>query len=74
MSNENNLSIDPIIQACQKMSHSKTGALLVIAKKNELPTFVNTGEIIEANVSRQLLENIFFKNSPFARWSRCYCE
>jgi len=64
VSNENNLSIDPIIQACQKMSYSKTGALMVIANKNELPTFVNTGEIIEANVSKQLLENIFFKNSP----------
>jgi uncharacterized protein (TIGR00159 family) len=62
--NENMLNIDPIIQACQKMSHSKTGALLVIAKKNELQTYVNTGEIIEANVSMQLLENIFFKNSP----------
>jgi uncharacterized protein (TIGR00159 family) len=64
ISNENNLSIDPIIQACQKMSHSRTGALVVIANKNELPTFVNSGEIIEANVSKQLLENIFFKNSP----------
>ena len=64
MSNENNLSIDPIIQACQKMSHSRTGALVVIANQNELPTFVNTGEIIEANISKQLLENIFFKNSP----------
>ncbi|MCX6230974.1 MAG: diadenylate cyclase CdaA [Bacteroidetes bacterium] len=64
MGNESSLNIDPIIQACQKMSQSKTGALLVIANKNELQTFVNTGDLIEANISMQLLENIFFKNSP----------
>ncbi len=64
MSNENTLNIDPIIQACQKMSHTETGALIVITNQNELPTFVTTGEIIEANISKQLLENIFFKNSP----------
>lgn len=62
--NEGFLNIDPIIQACQKMSHSQTGALLVLAKKNELQTFVNTGELIDSNVSKQLIENIFFKNSP----------
>ncbi len=64
LTNENNLSIDPIIQACQKMSHTRTGALLVIANKNELTTFSNTGEIIEASISKQLLENLFFRNSP----------
>ncbi len=58
------LNIDPIIQACQKMSQSNIGALIVLAKKNELPTFVNTGDIIDANISKLLLENIFFKNSP----------
>jgi len=64
MHNENELSIDTIIQACQKMSQTMTGALIVIAKKNELQTFSNTGEYIDSNITVQLIENIFFKNSP----------
>ncbi len=62
--NENILSIDPIIQACQRMSNNRTGALIVIARKNELQTFVNTGVLIDATISSPILENIFYKNSP----------
>lgn len=64
MGNEGMFSIDPIIQSCQKMSQSQTGALIVLAKKNELQTIVNTGEQIDSNITVQLIENIFFKNSP----------
>ncbi len=64
MINENLLSIDPILQACQRMSISRTGALIVIARKNELQTFVNTGVLIDASISTPLIENIFYKNSP----------
>lgn len=58
------LSIDPIVQACHKMANTKTGALIVIGKVNELNDITETGEILEARISEQLLENIFFKNSP----------
>jgi len=56
--------IDPIIVACQHMSEQKIGALIVITRQNELNQFVSTGNIIDATVSTQLIENIFFKNSP----------
>lgn len=56
--------IDPIIVACQHMSEQKTGALIVITRQNELNQFVSTGDIIDASISSQLIENIFFKNSP----------
>ncbi|MDL2296926.1 diadenylate cyclase CdaA [Bacteroidales bacterium OttesenSCG-928-B11] len=56
--------IDAIVQACKRMSASKTGALIIIAKEAPLEDFLNTGEQIDARVSRELLENIFFKNSP----------
>ena len=62
--NQDELSIDPIIQACHKMANSKTGALIVIGKVNELNDVAETGEILEARISEQLLENIFYKNSP----------
>lgn len=58
------LSIDPIVQACHKMANTKTGALIVIGKVNELNDITETGELLEARISEQLLENIFFKNSP----------
>ncbi|MGE5381930.1 MAG: diadenylate cyclase CdaA [Omnitrophica WOR_2 bacterium] len=62
--NEDVLSIDPIVQACFKMANTKTGALIVIGKINELTETIETGELLEARISEQLLENIFYKNSP----------
>lgn len=56
--------IDKIIKACVNMSKTYTGALIVISGRNELRSFIETGEIINAQISSQLLENIFFKNSP----------
>jgi len=58
------LNISPIVNTCQRFSDSRTGALMVITKENELAFFVETGELIDARISEQLLENIFFKNSP----------
>jgi diadenylate cyclase len=58
------LEIDPIILACKEMSSSNTGALIIITHKDDLFEFVNTGELIDAKISEQLIENIFFKNSP----------
>jgi diadenylate cyclase len=58
------LSVDPLIKACSVMSSIKTGALIVIARKNELGEYVNTGETIDSKIAEQLIENIFFKNSP----------
>ncbi len=58
------LSIDPIVQACRKMSASLTGALIVIGKENELDAIVNTGEVIDGVISDALIENIFYKNTP----------
>ena len=46
------------------MSKRKVGALIVMEKKMPLDDIVNTGERIDANISQQLIENIFFKNSP----------
>ena len=46
------------------MSEAQQGALIVIAKTNELQTFTDTGEILNAEISSSLIENIFYKNSP----------
>jgi len=60
----NELDVDPIVSACRKMSVSKTGALIVIARLNELRQFAETGQIVDAKISDVLLTSIFFKNSP----------
>ncbi len=46
------------------MSEQKTGALIVITRQNELNQYINTGQVIDAGISSQMIENIFFKNSP----------
>ncbi|OIP02234.1 MAG: TIGR00159 family protein [Bacteroidetes bacterium CG2_30_32_10] len=56
--------ITPIVKACENMSKTNTGALIVLAKTNELKYYIETGEVIDANISDRLIENIFFKNSP----------
>ncbi len=53
-----------IVLACMNMSRNKTGALLVYQGDMQLGLFEQTGEIINADVSSRLIENIFFKNSP----------
>lgn len=56
--------INNISRACRRMAASKTGALIIVARETPLDDFLNTGEPLDALVSRELLENIFFKNSP----------
>jgi len=58
------VKIKSIAKACLHMSELKTGALIVIARTTSLKAYAETGDIIDANTSSRLLENIFFKNSP----------
>ena len=56
--------IKPIIDACRAMSKSRTGALLVFSRYFDEEYYQSSGEMIDAPVSKRLLESIFFKNSP----------
>jgi uncharacterized protein (TIGR00159 family) len=56
--------IDAIVRASKRMASSQTGALIIMTKEAPLEDSIVTGEIIDARVSRELIENIFFKNSP----------
>ncbi len=55
---------EEIVRACEKMASNKTGALIVIGRKSSLDVFSEGGEVIKARVSAELLETIFFKNTP----------
>jgi len=56
--------VEEIVRACEAMSSGKTGALIVIGRKSSLDLYSDGGEIIKAQVSAELLETIFFKNTP----------
>ncbi|WP_299046714.1 diadenylate cyclase CdaA [uncultured Polaribacter sp.] len=58
------IDTDTILDACEKMSKSKTGALIVIERTNSLDFLINTGDSMNAVVNEVLLESIFYKNSP----------
>ncbi len=64
MQQQDEINVLPIVRACVSMSKSKTGALIVVARKTDLNLFESTGDIMEAEVSKRLLESVFFKNSP----------
>lgn len=53
-----------IAEACRDMSEQKVGALIVIRRRNPIEDIIATGDSIDASISRPLIENIFFKNSP----------
>jgi diadenylate cyclase len=61
---KNPLNVSAIVKACRQMSKDKTGAIMILAKSSELKYYTNTGDIMDAEISQRLIENIFFKNSP----------
>ena len=48
------------VMACEVMSRERVGALIVFARNMQLEDYVKTGTSIDAQVSEQLLRNIFF--------------
>jgi len=61
---DNLARIKPVIDACKSMKKSRTGALIVVVKFYDDQLFANSCEVIDAKISKRLLESIFQKNSP----------
>lgn len=59
-----NLNVNAIVQACTHLSQSYTGALMIFCNANKLDAIVQTGEVFKSELSSQLIETIFFKNTP----------
>jgi uncharacterized protein (TIGR00159 family) len=55
---------EEIVRACESMASKKTGALIVVGRRSSLDLFTEGGEILRSRVSSELLETIFFKNTP----------
>ncbi len=52
------------VDACSVMSAQKTGALMVFERQTPLSEVITTGTTISAEPSNELINNIFFHNSP----------
>jgi len=61
---ETETNVDAIVAACHKMGSTKTGALIVLERNNNLDFLVGTGDAMNIKVTQPIIESIFFKNSP----------
>lgn len=57
-------SLNEIVKACLEMGKVKTGALIVIERKESLKDYERTGIEVDGIVTSQLLINIFEHNTP----------
>jgi diadenylate cyclase len=57
-------TITEIVRAVNEMSEVRTGALIVIEQNILLTEYINTGINLDADISSQLLVNIFEHNTP----------
>ncbi|GAB3538698.1 diadenylate cyclase CdaA [Pontibacter brevis] len=58
------LSLTPFIEAAKTLAGKNTGALIVFSKSSELKYYAESGDLIDAVISKRLLMSIFNKNSP----------
>src|SRR5688572_4391950 len=56
--------IQQIMEAIKTLKATRTGALIVFSRDVELKFYVETGDFLDAQVSKRLLLSIFNKNSP----------
>lgn len=56
--------ITQTVIACVDLSKTKTGALIIFERDNPLNDQINTGTIINADVTAELLKNIFYPKAP----------
>lgn len=57
-------AITQTVLACMQMGREKVGALIVFERDNQLSDQMNTGTIIDADTTSELLRNIFYPKAP----------
>ena len=57
-------AIEETVSACGEMSKSRTGALIVFERELKLDEHVRSGTVLDAQISSELLKNIFFVKAP----------
>ena len=57
-------SLEKICVAAERMSRSKTGALMVFERETPLNEIIATGTTLDAAISEELIGNIFYNGAP----------
>jgi len=58
------LSVGPFVEAAKSLSNKYTGALICFTKASDLTSFAESGDRLDAEISKRLLLSIFNKTSP----------
>ena len=61
---QDDFDVHELIEAIKTLKASRTGALIVFSRDIELKFYAETGDPLDAKVSKRLLLSIFNKNSP----------
>jgi uncharacterized protein (TIGR00159 family) len=62
--NINKVDITPVIEAVKSLGGANNGALIVLSRSSPLKFYAESGDLIDAHISKRLLLSIFNKNSP----------
>ena len=57
-------NLTPFIEAAKSLAGKNTGALIVFARSSELKFYAESGDLLDAAISKRLLLSIFNKTSP----------
>lgn len=67
-------NIDRLLKAILNLSKKRVGALIVFERKTGLKDVIESGTHIDAQISTELLENLFFTNSPLHDGAVIICD
>ncbi len=57
-------NVDAIVDAVKDLAKTKTGALIILKRNSNLDFLKQTGDSMNIEVNKPIIESIFFKNSP----------
>jgi diadenylate cyclase len=67
-------AITQTVIACSEMSKTRTGALIIFERDNKLTDPINTGTIVNADTTAELLKNIFYPKAPLHDGAVIICD
>lgn len=59
-----NMDVETVVNSCDVMTKTKTGALIVLERTNNLDFVKPSGDHMNSEINQPILESIFYKNSP----------
>ena len=57
-------AVDEIVEATKQLCFSKTGALIVIERSTKIGEYIETGTVLNADLSSELLRALFYDKAP----------